>query len=501
MSFRVGFQSVKPDVANPELELFGGAGITREAGQAWAEPGVEAHDARDGNITSSVSVTGTVDVNATGTYLLNYSVADAAGNTATATRTVTVFDTTAPALTLLGDANMTHAKNTAWVDPGATASDSLDGNLTSSITIIGTVDVNNTGVYTLTYSVSDGASNETNATRAVNVIALGPWNFTNAGTAGRTGPTQTQVDVAYAGDLLEGKVTINNQGIQEWVVPKSGTYRIESRGDQGGSVLSEWTGGKGALMAGDFNLTKGEVLKVLVGQKGSDAKFDQYASGGNGGGGGTFVVRATNSTPLVTAGRGGGAGGKQGGSHNASRHGGGGMTSVNGSNGGNFSSPGSFGSAGFNGQGGGGERAAVGAGWLSNGGNNTNASNPNTHSAHGGVRFLEGGLGGDIGSQIWSGWGGNIGGFGGDGAGALTAGGGGGYSGGGAGGDYPRTTPGGGGGSYNDGTNQANVKVQIPVTVKSQLFGCKLTKVNFIFKEFSLNLWIFTTDAVPRVKM
>ncbi|MFL2927120.1 MAG: immunoglobulin-like domain-containing protein [Opitutales bacterium] len=60
---------------------------------------------------------------------------------------------------------MSQAKDSAWVDPGATASDSLDGNLTSSITITGTVDVNTTGVYTLTYSVSDGASNEANATR------------------------------------------------------------------------------------------------------------------------------------------------------------------------------------------------------------------------------------------------------------------------------------------------------------------------------------------------
>ena len=80
-----------------------------------------------------------------------------------------MVDTTAPVLTLLGDANMSQAKDSAWVDPGATASDSLDGNLTSSITITGTVDVNVTGVYTLTYSVSDGASNETNATRTVNV--------------------------------------------------------------------------------------------------------------------------------------------------------------------------------------------------------------------------------------------------------------------------------------------------------------------------------------------
>ena len=80
-----------------------------------------------------------------------------------------MVDSTAPVLTLLGDARLSQAKNTAWVDPGATASDSLDGNLTNSITITGTVDVNTTGVYTLTYSVSDRASNEVNATRTVNV--------------------------------------------------------------------------------------------------------------------------------------------------------------------------------------------------------------------------------------------------------------------------------------------------------------------------------------------
>ncbi|MDC0369502.1 SUMF1/EgtB/PvdO family nonheme iron enzyme, partial [Opitutales bacterium] len=90
IGFRVGFQPVQPDTANPELELFGGASVTREAGQAWADPGAAGHDARDGNLTASITVTGTVDMNTTGTYVLTYSVADAAGNTATTNRTVTV---------------------------------------------------------------------------------------------------------------------------------------------------------------------------------------------------------------------------------------------------------------------------------------------------------------------------------------------------------------------------------------------------------------------------
>ena len=80
-----------------------------------------------------------------------------------------VPDTTPPVLTLLGDANVTHAKDVAWVDPGVTASDTLDGNLTNQVTITGTVDVNSTGAYVLTYSVSDGAGNDSNVTRTVNV--------------------------------------------------------------------------------------------------------------------------------------------------------------------------------------------------------------------------------------------------------------------------------------------------------------------------------------------
>jgi formylglycine-generating enzyme required for sulfatase activity len=81
-----------------------------------------------------------------------------------------VPDTTPPVVTLLGDANVTHAKDVAWVDPGATASDTLDGNLTNQVTITGTVDVNSTGAYVLTYTVSDAAGNDSNVTRTVNVV-------------------------------------------------------------------------------------------------------------------------------------------------------------------------------------------------------------------------------------------------------------------------------------------------------------------------------------------
>ena len=78
LGFRLAFHAMPADTANPELELFGGFNINREAGQAWVEPGVEAHDARDGNITDQIVVTGSMDMNRTGTYLLTYTVQDGA---------------------------------------------------------------------------------------------------------------------------------------------------------------------------------------------------------------------------------------------------------------------------------------------------------------------------------------------------------------------------------------------------------------------------------------
>ena len=52
--------------------------------------GVTARDAVDGDVTSRITVTGTVNTRKLGAQRLVYSVSDAAGNTATATRTVTV---------------------------------------------------------------------------------------------------------------------------------------------------------------------------------------------------------------------------------------------------------------------------------------------------------------------------------------------------------------------------------------------------------------------------
>ncbi|MFH1226379.1 MAG: DUF2341 domain-containing protein [Planctomycetota bacterium] len=222
--------------------------------------------------------------------------------------------------------------------------------------------------------------------------------------------------------------TGRNGTIQTFTVVDPGVYRIEAWGAQGGSITG-YNGGLGARMRGDFTLTAGQTIKILVGQQGIGGPNSQGQQSG-GGGGGTFVYNQSTSTLLIAAGGGGGANNYPGYASNGI----GGTTATSGT-------------AGQGGQAGGSGGAG---GTSSNGGASAGFSGDGTYGA---LSFLNGGTGG----LMNTGWGEyNLhGGFGGGGGVGLPAGGGGGYSGGG-GGTYNQNGAGGGGGSYNTGANTSN---------------------------------------------
>jgi endo-1,4-beta-xylanase len=74
----------------------------------------------------------------------------------------------APAsISLLGSSTYTLTTGTPWTDPGATAFDTTDGDLTKDITVSGNVDTNTPDDYKILYTVSDSAGNVTNVTRSI----------------------------------------------------------------------------------------------------------------------------------------------------------------------------------------------------------------------------------------------------------------------------------------------------------------------------------------------
>ena len=78
------------DPEAPVLSLVGGNRVILRLGQEYVEPGYKATDNCDGDLTGQVSVTGYVDGNTLGDYVLMYTVVDAYNNLTSVSRTVTV---------------------------------------------------------------------------------------------------------------------------------------------------------------------------------------------------------------------------------------------------------------------------------------------------------------------------------------------------------------------------------------------------------------------------
>jgi len=237
------------------------------------------------------------------------------------------------------------------------------------------------------------------------------------------------------------QTTFNYTGnIVTYTVPAGVTnISVEAFGAQGGNT----NGGLGAQIYGEFTVTPGQVLNILVGQQGIVNNCGGTNASG-GGGGASYIWDPTNtSLPLIAAAGGGGGNTNWGGSNVDGIDGQATQVGTGGANGATLA--GTIGEGGLgNGPSGAG---AGGAGWNSAGENST---------------FINGGLGGESLPNFIGGAGafdfgpGGEGGFGGGGGATCGCGGGAGYSGGSGGEGSATRAGGGGGGSYNGGTNPNN---------------------------------------------
>ena len=107
---------------------------------------------------------------AVGNYVIRYFENDSYKQLAESS--FAVKDSIVPVINLKGSTTITISTGETYVDPGATASDNLDGDITPLIKIINPVDTSKSGVYIVTYNVSDASGNDAVAvTRTVKVIA------------------------------------------------------------------------------------------------------------------------------------------------------------------------------------------------------------------------------------------------------------------------------------------------------------------------------------------
>lgn len=146
----------------------------------------------------------------------DFVATDEAGNISTSTVVVAHIDTTAPRITLQGDAAMQLRVNSSYVDAGAQAVDAVDGAL--PIVSTGSVNTHVLGTYVLTYTATDSAGNEASTTRTVEVIRG------SSGGGGRGGSSSVVLATAPVGQVL-GATTYN-------------FTRFLGRGDTGADVTA-----------------------------------------------------------------------------------------------------------------------------------------------------------------------------------------------------------------------------------------------------------------------
>jgi len=331
---------------------------------------------------------------------------------------------------------------------GANQSSSI---CTSTITIGGNpTAANGTGTYTYSWSPGTGLS----STSVANPTTAASSNTTYTVTVTDGNSCSATSSMTFTAGYVGSTVTFNNTStgqsgtMQSWTVPSGVTCAIiEVWGAEGGSgnksySASNQLGGKGARMKGNFSVTPGQVLKILVGQRGSHGDGG-CGSTDAGGGGGSFVTDASNN-PIIIAG-GGGGGMYYGGNYNGTNHNG--QITNDGGRSYNCASTASGGNGGPN------CNASYGA--AGGGGLTGTASSISQEGVTGGQSFVSGGTGGNGGNVYSTRPNGGYGGGGGGSHGCCRgSGGGGGYSGG--TGDS-NCGAGGGGGSYNNGTNQSNL--------------------------------------------
>lgn len=158
-----------------DVALEGEQTITIEYGGNYTEPGAKAHlygkwIHKNGKPLEVVT-DGTVDNTKLGSYTVMYSAKDGRYEGA-AVRSINIVDTNKPEITLKGDKVMTVYRGKTFDDPGATAKDNYDGDITDKITVSGKVDTEKVGEYTLTYEITDSSGNSESVQRTVKVRAV-----------------------------------------------------------------------------------------------------------------------------------------------------------------------------------------------------------------------------------------------------------------------------------------------------------------------------------------
>ena len=225
--------------------------------ESWFSPGAAGQTTIQQGLNSATAAAVTWTDYANAGRKIKFQVSEGAGDVVVDYMKVTVgttevilfgtapeiADTTDPTITLIGDNPLNLTVGAAFSDPGASASDNVDG-VISDITVSGAGDVDTSvaGSYTVTYSATDAAGNTATATRTVVVseLASGSINFSELPDAATT----TNATWKYKYEVFPDKTNASSLNAQDYVM------QVDSLPSSGASWRLFYTTAGGAGTAG-----------------------------------------------------------------------------------------------------------------------------------------------------------------------------------------------------------------------------------------------------------
>lgn len=191
-SFTVA-DNTNPVVTGSTTNIISGGSTVRTLSDQYAESCI-ATDNDPAFVDNCAVQSGAIDTSVLGLQSVTYFATDPSGNIGTQTITTTVIAGDSPVITLTGADPQTILLHNAYVELGATASDTEDGDITGSIVIDSSaVDVDTLGSYTVTYDVTDSSGNTDHVERTVDVVTGNPPVITILG----DNPANVLKDSAY----------------------------------------------------------------------------------------------------------------------------------------------------------------------------------------------------------------------------------------------------------------------------------------------------------------
>lgn len=282
------------DTIPPEILLKGENKVTICPGKEYIDPGYSAKDEYDGDITNKVIINKEKEK-------ISYSVIDLSGNYNVVVREISYKDEEKPKINLKGNNTIYINTGSKFNDPGYTATDNCDGDLTKNVKVLGGVDTSKKGKYILNYEVTDTEGNKTTASRTIWVYQK---NYVSS-SGGNAGTIYLTFDDGPNNYITNGILDIlkDENVLATFFVTTSGSDNIIKREYQEGHTVALHTSSHNYKYIyssienyfNDLNIVSNRVKRIT----GIESKIIRFPGGSsNTISGGTGIMKALTSEVL-----------------------------------------------------------------------------------------------------------------------------------------------------------------------------------------------------------